>query len=225
MKIYPSILTDSIEEVQRQVDLAKQCPETEVLQIDIVDGFFADNLTVSPQNLLEIDFGDLEIDLHLMVEEPMDMLNEIDPLLDHLPIRAVIGQIEKMTYQDDFISDLKKMGLKAGLSLDLYTPVDSIDSHVLEKLDVLQFMGIEAGFQGQKLNESVTEKIKHFVGEFSLKNRDGLPVEVIFDGGINQQNISQFLDLGLSSFAIGSTLWQATDFCDQYQAYLQMGNS
>jgi len=224
MRIYPSILSHSIEEVQSQVDLAKSCPDVEVLQIDIVDGFYADNLTISPQNLLEIDFGDLEIDLHLMVEEPMDMMTEIEQIIDHLPIRTVIAQIEKMTYQLDFVTDLKKMGLKAGLSLDLYTPLDSLDEGILDKLDVLQFMGIEAGFQGQQLSKHVFDKVKTFTKQENLQNRDGLPIEIIFDGGVTEANLKQLQALGISSFAIGSTLWQAPDFCEQYQTYLQMGN-
>lgn len=224
MKIYPSVLTDSIEEVQKQVDQAKKCSEVEVLQIDIIDGFFADNLTVTPQSLLEIDFGDLEIDLHLMVEEPMDMLAEIETSMDNLPIRAVIAQIEKMTYQHDFVEDIKKMGFKAGLSLDLFTPTDSLDENILDKLDIIQFMGIEAGFQGQKLNSNVFKKITEFEKQMNSENRDGFPLEVIFDGGVTEENIHKFINLGISSFAVGSTLWQAPDFCQQYKTYLQMGD-
>ncbi|MFZ5438151.1 MAG: hypothetical protein ACOZAK_03820 [Patescibacteria group bacterium] len=222
--IYPSILTDSIEEVQKQVDLAKDCPDVEVLQLDIIDGFFADNLTVTPQSLLEVDFGDLQLDLHLMVEEPMDMMAEIEAAMEHLPIRAIIAQIEKMTYQHDFVEDVKKMGFKVGLSLDIFTPVDSLDEGILNKLDFIQFMGIEAGFQGQKLNSTIFTKLTDFFSQPTVTNRDGLSLEVIFDGGVTEANIDQFIDLGISSFAIGSTLWQADDFCQQYRIYLQMGD-
>lgn len=222
--IYPSILTDSIEEVQKQVDLAKACPDVEVLQLDIIDGFFADNLTVTPQSLLEVDFGDLQLDLHLMVEEPMDMMAEIEAVMEHLPIRAIIAQIEKMTYQHDFVEDVKKMGFKVGLSLDIFTPLDSLDEGILKKLDFIQFMGIEAGFQGQKLNSTIFAKLTDFFSQPTVTNRDGLSLEVIFDGGVTEANIDQFIDLGIFSFAIGSTLWQADDFCQQYRTYLQMGD-
>lgn len=222
--IYPSILTDSIEEVQKQVDLAKECPAVEVLQLDIIDGFFADNLTVTPQSLLEVDFGDLQLDLHLMVEEPMDLMAEIEAAMEHLPIRAIIAQIEKMTYQNDFVEDVKKMGFKVGLSLDIFTPLDSLDEGILNKLDFIQFMGIEAGFQGQKLNPTIFAKLTDFFGQPTLINRDGLPLEVIFDGGVTEANINKLIDLGIASFAIGSTLWQANDFCQQYRTYLQMGD-
>ena len=219
MKIYPSILTGSIEEVQKQVDIAKECPDVEVLQLDIIDGFFADNLTISPQNLLEIDFGELQIDLHLMVEEPMDMMEEIESIRENLPIRAIIAQVEKMTYQQDFVDDLKSMGFKVGLSLDVYTPVDSLDDRVLEKADILQFMGIEAGFQGQELKPVVYKKIDEF-----LKLHNDSSQELIFDGGVTEKTAKRLIDLGVSSFAVGSTLWKAEDFCSQFRTYLQMGN-
>jgi ribulose-phosphate 3-epimerase len=219
MKIYPSVLTGSIEEVQKQADIAKQCPDVEVLQLDIIDGFFADNLTISPQNLLEIDFGDLKIDLHLMVEEPMDMMEEVISVKDNLPIRAIVAQVEKMTHQQDFVDDVKKMGLKAGLSLDLYTPVDSLEEGVLDSVDILQFMGIEAGFQGQELRPIVYEKIEKF-----LKPELRSSLEIIFDGGVTEETAGKLVDLGISSFAVGSTLWKAEDFCGQFRTYLQMGN-
>jgi ribulose-phosphate 3-epimerase len=218
MKIYPSVLSNSIEEIQKQVDIAKNCPDVEVLQMDVIDGFFADNLTATPQSLLEIDFGNLEIDLHLMVEEPMDMINEIESVMDHLPIRCVIGQIEKMTYQKDFVEDLKKMGLKAGLSLDLYTPIDSLEEGVIEMVDMIQFMGIEAGFQGQTLKPIVFDKVKEFVAQ------NVSSTEVVFDGGVTEDHMERLIDLGVKSFAIGSTLWRADSFCDQFKTYLQIGD-
>lgn len=218
MKIYPSVLSNSIEEIQKQVDIAKKCPSVEVLQMDVIDGFFADNLTATPQSLLEVDFGNLEIDLHLMVEEPMDMINEIEAVMEHLPIRCVIAQIEKMTYQKDFVEDIKKMGLKAGLSLDLYTPLDSLEDGVLEIVDVLQFMGIEAGFQGQALKPVVFDKVKEFFAQNTLQT------EIVFDGGVTEDHMEKLIDLGVKSFAVGSTLWKADDFCDQFKTYLQMGD-
>ncbi|MBT4124551.1 MAG: hypothetical protein HN981_04085 [Candidatus Pacebacteria bacterium] len=220
MKIYPAILSDSIEEIQKQVDLAKSCSSVEILQIDIIDGFFADNITVSPQSLLEVDFGDLQIDLHLMVDEPMDMISEIENLENNLPIRTIIAQIEKMTYQKDFVEDVKKMGYKVGLSLDIYTPVDSLDEDILSEISILQFMGIEAGFQGQKLIPQVFEKIKLFVEADLVKNDQDLSadtMEITFDGGVIEEHAEKLDLLGVTSLVVGSLLWKSEDFCEQYQ--------
>lgn len=225
MKIYPAILSDSIEEIQKQVDMAKSCPSIEILQIDIIDGFFADNITVSPQSLLEIDFGDLQIDLHLMVDEPMDMISEIENLKNNLPIRMIIAQIEKMTYQKDFVEDVKKMGYKVGLSLDIYTPIDSLDEGILNEISVLQFMGIKAGFQGQKLVPQVFEKIKLFMDKDLVGNNHDLSadtLEITFDGGVTEEHAERLDSLGITSLVAGSLLWKAEDFCEQYQSLAEI---
>ncbi|NCN45383.1 MAG: hypothetical protein COU63_01515 [Candidatus Pacebacteria bacterium CG10_big_fil_rev_8_21_14_0_10_36_11] len=223
MKIYPAVLTDSLETIQQQVDKAKSCPDVEIVQIDIIDGFFADNITASPHNLLEIDFGDLELDLHLMVEEPMDTILEIATVREHLPLRAIIAQVERMTYQQDFVTEVKKMDLKVGLSLDAYTDLEALDEGIVNQLDIVQFMGIQAGFQEEKLVPFVFEKIEDFFQIHRLERQQENFPEIIFDGGVTEEYLPQIIKLGISSFAIGSTLWQASDFCEQYSHYLQLG--
>lgn len=220
MKIFPAILSDSVETIQAQVNLAKECPGVEKVQIDIVDGFFADNITVSPLNLLEVDFGDLEIDLHLMIDEPMDILQEIESLEENLPIRTIIAQIERMTHQQDFIDDVRKMEYKVGFSLDGFTPVDALDEGILEQLDVIQFMGIEAGYQGQTFLPYTQEKLKNF---FSTERRL-TKAEVFVDGGVTPEIAKNLAQQGVDGVAVGSSLWSASDFGVQYQHFLDMGN-
>ena len=217
MKLYPAILSDSVETVQRQVDLCKKCSQIEVAQIDIVDGFFADNITISPMNLLEIDSGELEFDLHLMVEEPMDTLLEIEATQNKLPIRTVIAQIEKMTYQEDFIEETKKLGYKIGFSLKLYTPLDSIDDAVWNELDVVQLMGVRAGFQGQEISQHIFDKLK-LLGEKKAKNN--YKFEVIVDGGVKLKNSKKLIDAGADGLAVGSALWLADDFCQKANEFV-----
>jgi hypothetical protein len=48
----------------------------------------------------------------------MDYVWELEEYCRHLPIRAVFGQIEKMTYQEAFLEEIKKQDWRAGLALD-----------------------------------------------------------------------------------------------------------
>lgn len=210
MNLYPSILTDSLEKVQKQLDLVKNLEEIQTVQIDIVDGFFVDNLTITPLDLVGLDFGDLTIDLHLMVEEPMDSFLEIEGLAEMLPIRAVIAQIERMTFQEDFLAEVKRRNWKAGLSLDLFTPLDSLDmsESCLQYLDIVQIMNIEAGFQGQEFNEIALEKLEKVK---KIRDKRAAEWEIISDGGIKLQNYKKVTQAGTNSITVGSELWKSQD--------------
>jgi pentose-5-phosphate-3-epimerase len=126
MNVYPSILTDSVAEVERELGLLNSvADQLAAVQVDIIDGEFTDNLTISPIDLIGIHFGDIPVDFHLMVVDPVNFVYECKQIEN---ARVVIGQIERMHSQADFITECKEFSLKPGLSLDLYTPVESIDA-------------------------------------------------------------------------------------------------
>lgn len=217
MNVYPSILTDEIELVYEQVSLCRENSDVHTVQIDIIDGFFADNITVFPSDLFQVDFGDLKVDFHLMTQEPMDFVHEIRDSKDFLPVRAVIGQLEQMDSQVEFLKEVKKNGWMTGLSLDLHTPIESIDEEAWEFLEVIQIMGVKAGYQGQEFNLNTL----NIVSELHDKIEElGLDIEVIVDGGVGLENINEIEDHGADGVAPGSDLWTAEDFDDAYNDFL-----
>ena len=144
-----------------------------------------------------------------MTEEPLDYVFELLEYRDHLPIRAVIAQIERMSSQPTFIDQVKKTGWLVGFSLDLFTPVESIQSTELEQLDVVQLMSIEAGFQGQEFEMSILNKVRELE---QIKKTKGFKFEIIVDGGIKQEQITLLRQTEVFAATIGSGLWQAADF-------------
>lgn len=218
MNFYPAILTDSLELVQEQIDLVRSQKKISVVQIDVVDGYFADNLTVTPMDLVDINFYSLKIDFHLMTEEPLSYAEEIVSHKKYFPVRAVIAQIEKMTSQWDFITLLEKNNIKKGLSLDLYTPHEEILDSVFKKLDILQLMSIEAGEQGHDFNNLVFNKIKEVKKRAKKINPD---LEIVVDGGVKLNKLEKLIEARVDSIGVGSAVWQSGDvnktlerFCD-----------
>lgn len=210
MKIYPSILTDSFDLAQDELNKLQAFEAISVAQIDLVDGFFADNLTLGIEALAELDFGRLQADLHFMVDEPMDFLVELFNWEGQIPVRAVIAQLERMSFQEDFLLESKKHGWLAGFSLNLFTPLEEIDKNVWQLLDVLQLMSIaDVGQQGQNFNDLVFPRIKT-VRE--LINQHNPEIELIVDGGVKEQHLSKLSDLGVNGVAPGSAIWQSDDF-------------
>lgn len=208
MNIYPSILTDSVETLQQQLDLLAPFKELIAgVQVDIIDGEFTDNLTVSPIDLIAVDWHDFFVAFHLMVNEPDEYLYECRQI-DNL--RGVIAQIERMNSQQEFIEELHKHDLKAGLSLNRFTPVNAIDRESWEKLDMIQVMGNEAGIQGQEFaGEPVLKKIREIDQLRRDESLDNL--ELIVDIGVNEKTVAQLVKAGADAGAPGSALWKSTD--------------
>jgi ribulose-phosphate 3-epimerase len=207
LKIYPSVLTDSVETAQIQVALTAGSQYVNTTQIDIIDGVFADMLTISITGYQDIDFMGTTTDLHLMVEEPLDFVYEAQDT--HLPIHSIIAQVEKMSNQVEFVKQVKSNDWKVGLSLDLYTPLDAVDDEVWSEIDSLQVMTNVAGRQGQELHPHALETLKEVVTEVTQHNLD---LEVIVDIGVKLDTIAELYKIGARGFSIGSGLWKEEDF-------------
>lgn len=205
MKIYPAILTDSVDIFAEQLEIIKNESRVDVVHVDIIDSYFVDNLTIEPIDLTHFDFGKLKIDFHLMTEEPLGFAEEIINCLEYLPVRAVIGQIEKMTSLPDFVDLLIERKIEPGLALNLFTPDEEIPDEVFRKLSILQLMAIEAGEQGREFDQLVLPKIEQVVARAKKINPY---IEIIVDGGIKLDRLSLLKPLSVGGVAVGSALWQ-----------------
>ena len=161
-----------------------------------------------------MDFGNMEIDFHIQTQEPIDFVREIIDHLDELPVRCVIGQIEQMSSQELFVDEVRRYGWQAGFSLNLFTPISEVQLDQWDRINCIQLMGVEAGFQGQELHESIFKKLTE-LREF-LQKKD-LNIEVIVDGGVDLETITKLQEYGVTSVGIGSALWREPEFAEAFQ--------
>lgn len=207
--IVPIIMTESVAEVkQKGIELKKWGVERVV--IDILDGVFADNITVGVNDLRAIDFGETLVELQLMVEEPVDYLGEVSALKS--AHKRVYGHIERMGDLDEFIDLGRELGIEVGWALDLYTPLDDLLPHHLLKADGILLMSVKAGFSGQGFSSLVLEKIQ------TLRAM-GFTQDIEVDGGINESTIPLCLEAGANLFAANSAIWQSEN---PKQAYYKL---
>ncbi len=206
MKLLPAILTDSMTTCVEQLEVIKESSLVDRAHIDIIDGQFTNNFTLTPLDLTVVNFDDLEIDLHLMVEEPMDMVFESEAVSEYLPIQRVIGQVERMSRQADFIQEVHRNGWEVGLGLDIYTPLEAVDDASWADLDAILLMGIEAGHQNKIFNTHVLQKVRD-IRKVRLK---GDKLKIILDGGVKLSNVAKILENGADEVSVGSALWKST---------------
>lgn len=196
--IIPAILDQNIDEVGRKINLVKD--QTDLIHIDIIDGIFADNLTIGVSDLGQLELPDkLKFDYHLMVEYPEEMLGECHA---HQGVR-VLAQIEKMHSQSEFVQTCQELQMLPGLALDLYTPVASIQVD-LANLDGILLMSVKAGFSGQEFHPEIADKIK------DLRNR-GYQGHIVMDGGMRPETIKHCKEAGADQFGVTSYLWKSQD--------------
>lgn len=218
MNIHPSVLTDSVEVAHQQLSMITNHSDIEVVQVDIIDGLFANNITLTPADVPPIE-AEYQLDFHLMTQEPMDYVYELAGMESFLNVRAVIAQVERMSSQAEFLEEVAKHGWKAGLSLDLFTPLEAIDDASWGEVAIVQLMAIEAGFQGQSFDDRVFAKIAELVAKRTELGRE---IEIIIDGGVKLPLLEKIAEAQVDGAVVGSGIWAEPDPDEALIKYLEM---
>lgn len=171
----------------------------ERVQIDIIDGVFVDNRTIDPLALREVETS-LKLDFHLMVKEPIKWIEKCASA----GADRIIGHIEQMSSQVEFVGQVQEIGAAIGLAIDLETKVTELDEAILDNLDVILVMSVAAGFGGQKFEPKTLEKIRELN---EVKARDETPYRICIDGGVTIDNIGKVVKNGVEEVAIGRRLF------------------
>lgn len=197
IKVIPAILSSSPQEVKELLNQAEGIVDR--VQIDIIDAQFAQNRTIDPSVLENFD-TEVLLDFHLMAKEPVDWVERA--------VRAgadrIIGQIEQMNSQVDFVGKVSEVGLSVGLAIDLETPVSALDPTILNNLDVVLVMAVKAGFGGQKFEPKALDKIRELD---DIRARDDNPFRICVDGGETLDTIDDTRIAGADEIAIGRRLF------------------
>ena len=198
IEVVSSILTNDISEAQ---ELISRCEGVlERVSVDIIDGKFADDKTITPDQLSNIE-TDLNIDYHLMVIEPVNWIEKcIRGQVDR-----IIGHIEYMNGQTEFVGKAQESGVKVGLAVDLDTPIEKLDPLIITDLDVVLMMSVKAGFGGQEFNEKVIDKIRRLD---EVRKNDDTPFKIHIDGGVTSDNIRKVIKNGADEVSVGRLLFK-----------------
>jgi len=195
MLIIPAILTND-PNIARELLEKVEAAAVDRVQIDVIDGKFSNNKTVDPILFRDVD-ARLLLDYQLMVVDP---INWVEKCI-HAGADRIIGHVEKMSDQLEFVAKAQSVGARVGLGLDLTTPIESIDEEVVKDLDVVLVMSVPAGFGGQKFDPKVLDKIKKLA---DIREKDHTPFKICVDGGITKDNIQDLENAGADEVSIGA---------------------
>ena len=198
----PAILTNSLPDLKKKLKRIRDLSDW--LQLDIMDGRFVKNISVNLADLKKIKFPK-NLEIHLMVENPEKYFQDCQ----RLKAKRVIFHIEATKNPLKVLKEMKRYQFERGMALNPETKIEKIKPY-LNQLDLVLFLGVTPGFQGQKFNPIVLGKIKNFRKIFPK-------IKIGVDGGINLENIKKISQAGADYLVVGSYLFQSKNIKKAYQ--------
>ncbi|HEY0209597.1 D-allulose 6-phosphate 3-epimerase [Acerihabitans sp.] len=195
--ISPSLMCMNLMEIKQQ--LAVLDSRADFLHIDIMDGHYVKNITLSPFFIEQIrPHTQVAIDVHLMVEKPTDFIEVIAKAgADYICPHA------ETINRDAFrvINQVRALGKKVGVVLNPATPVSFIH-HYIHLLDKITVMTVDPGYAGQPFISEMTGKIAELR---DLKARQNYRYLIEIDGSCNQRTYGTLLAAGAEVLIVGTS--------------------
>ena len=172
------------------------------LHLDIMDGVFVPNITFGFPVLNALKTVCRKpMDVHLMIVEPQKFVRELAEAGTYM----MNVHYETCVHLHRTVQEIKKAGMKAGVTLNPHTPVSMLED-ILPDVDMVLLMSVNPGFGGQEFIPQSTEKIARLKEMILRKNLSTL-IEV--DGGINLETARLTLDAGADILVCGNSIFSA----------------
>ncbi|MEG3109674.1 MULTISPECIES: D-allulose 6-phosphate 3-epimerase [unclassified Pantoea] len=197
IQISPSLMCMNLMEIKQQLSVLNS--RADFLHVDIMDGHYVKNITLSPFFIEQIrPHTPVAIDVHLMVEHPNDFIEAVAKAgADYICPHA------ETINRDAFrvINHIRSLGKKVGIVLNPATPVSFIH-HYIHLLDKITVMTVDPGYAGQPFIPEMVQKIQELK---ALKLAHGHRYLIEIDGSCNQRTYSTLLDAGAEVLIVGTS--------------------
>jgi ribulose-phosphate 3-epimerase len=136
-----------------------------------------------------------------MIEAPELQINQFaDAGADIITVH-----IEVCPHIHRVVKTIKELGIKAGVSLNPGTPMDSLEE-ILPQLDLVLVMTVNPGFAGQAFIKGMLDKVACLRAELDGK---GLATELEVDGGINAEIAPEVVRAGARVLVAGAAVFKS----------------
>ena len=172
--------------------------------IDVMDGHFVPNISYGMPVIKAIKkHATKPLDVHLMIEKPERYIEEFA----NVGADIITVHYESTVHLDRTLEQINDAGCKAGVVLNLTTPVSVLED-ILHKCYIVLIMSINPGFGGQKLEDVTYNKVKKLR---KMINEKGLNTHIEIDGGVNIDNAKKLIDAGANVLVAGSFVFKSQD--------------
>lgn len=224
IEIIPAVLAKDFNELKEK--LAKFVNITNLVQIDICDGYFVSSLSwpmqnkdqSSIENILSEEDGlpfwqnlDFEFDLMVLnAHKKFDFFARLGAkkIIFHIEAENEIEFKEFLESLDPYFKD----NIEIGLAINTTTNINRLNQFI-NHIDFIQCMGIEhIGFQGEAFDERVIDQIKNLKATYP-------EIKISVDGSVNQKTAPILLRAGADKLVIGSALLQSYDLEETFREF------
>jgi ribulose-phosphate 3-epimerase len=204
--IAPSILSADFSVLGEEI-AAVEAAGADWIHIDVMDGHFVPNITMGPGVVKSLrKMTVLPFDVHLMIENPEQY---IQPFAEAGSDRITV-HMEALIHLHRTVSQIKELGLKAGVSLNPATPLSFVES-ILTDIDLLLIMTVNPGFGGQQFIKTMLPKIRQ---ARELIDRFAPAVLLEVDGGVTLTNLPAILKAGADVLVAGASIFGSGNYRD-----------
>ncbi len=198
IKIAPSILSADFANLGAEIR-AVEDQGCDWIHVDPMDGHFVPNLTIGPNVVAAIRrYVKTFMDVHLMIAPAEPYIEAFAKAgSDMITVHAEAGPHLHRSLQG-----IRELGVKAGVALNMTTPVSVIE-HILDDIDMVLVMTINPGFGGQKFTHSMVEKVRQARAMIGQR-----PIHIQVDGGIDANTAPMVAKAGADVLVAGTAVFR-----------------
>jgi ribulose-phosphate 3-epimerase len=214
--VSPSLLAADFGNLEKTVKMINGS-QADWLHLDIMDGLFVPNISFGfPVIEYVKKTSEKPLDVHLMIVDPDRYLTRFC----NAGANILTVQYEACIHLQRTVSEIRNLGMKAGVALNPHTPV-SLLKNVLPFVDMILIMTVNPGFGGQSF---ISESYNKIAELRAMIDTAGYSVLIEVDGGIDTNNAARLIGSGVNVLVAGNSVFSSVDPVETISKLKRAGN-
>ena len=201
--VAPSLLSADFGNLNKDIEMVNSS-QADWFHLDIMDGVFVPNISFGLPIVSQVKrMAKKPLDVHLMIVDPDRYLEKFKEAgADILTVHY-----EACTHLHRTLHQIRKLGMKAGVSINPHTSVELLND-ILEEADLVLIMSVNPGFGGQKFIKNSIQKITRLKEMITQK---GCKTLIEVDGGVDATNATALYNAGADVLVAGNAVFKSND--------------
>ena len=214
IQLAPSILSADFSRLAEDVSEIEK-GGAHLINVDVMDGHFVPNISFGATVMKSLQGKtQLPFDVHLMIEDPDKYLEDfVTPQTEYITVHQ-----EACTHLHRTVQHIKSLGVKAGVSLNPATSLDTLD-YIIQDVDMVLLMSVNPGFGGQSFIPQIMEKARELA---EIKKAEGLDFRIEIDGGVKLDNVIDVVTAGVEIVVAGSAVFKAESIEERTREFVKL---